>query len=128
MPSKVIALLMATIALVGIVLSLYTEFIRGISPCLSCYILRFSYIAIFLLSLAYFKYRGASYLILAISLLIIGVSAWGILGFLGYQSNPCIESCALPIELGVSYTLFTLALIGGITELVLTILLIKCGR
>ena len=128
MPSKVIPLLMAIIALVGIALSLYTEFIRGITPCLSCYILRFSYIAIFLLSLAYFKYRGISYLILAISLLIIGVSAWGMLSFLGYQSNPCIESCALPTELGVSYTLFTLALIGGITELVLTLPLIKRGR
>ncbi len=128
MPSKVIVLLIAIIALVGIALSLYTEFIRGIAPCFSCYILRFSYIAIFLLSLVYSKYRRISYFILPISLLIIGVSAWGMLGFLGYQSNPCIESCALPTELGVSYTLFTLALIGGITELILTLILIKRGK
>ena len=127
MPSKAIALLMAIIAFVGIALSLYTEYIRGISPCLSCYVLRFSYVAILLLSLACFKHVRASYLILAISLLIIGVSTWGILGFLGYQSNPCIESCALPTESSVSHTLFTLALIGGIAELVITLLLIKYG-
>ncbi|MDK2372561.1 MAG: disulfide bond formation protein B [Candidatus Korarchaeota archaeon] len=127
MSTKAISLTIAFIALVGILLSFYTEFVQGIRPCLSCYTLRFSYIAIFLISLAYFKFKRASYLILAISLLIIGISSWGILGFLGYQSNPCIEACTLSIELNVSYRLFSLALLGGIIELVLALLLIRYG-
>ncbi len=127
MSTKAISLAITLIALVGILLSLYTEFIQGIRPCLSCYALRFSYIAIFLLSLAHFKFKRASYLILAVSLLVIVISIWGILGFLGHQSNPCIEACTLSIELSVSYRLFSLALLGGFMELVLALLLVRHG-
>ncbi len=128
MSAKMVASTIALVALVGVSLSLYTEFIQGINPCLSCYILRFSYILVLLLSLTYFKYKGAAYPILAVSLLIIAVSSWGLLGFLGYQSNPCIEACTLPTELSVSYRLFSLALIGGVVELVLALLLINRSR
>ncbi|MCD6348684.1 MAG: disulfide bond formation protein B, partial [Candidatus Korarchaeota archaeon] len=64
---KVAILLCALVALLGISISLYTEFIAGIKPCFSCNLLRYSYFLILVISLLSLKFRSLTPVLLVIS-------------------------------------------------------------
>ncbi len=106
---------------VGIIISFYTEYGQGITPCFSCYLLRYSYIALLVLFATSLKLRNLLPLNMLISALIIAISLWGFIGYLGYVGNPCIEACPLGESLEVGFRLFTLSLIGGVIVLLLSI-------
>ncbi len=118
-------LLCTLVSLLGVLISFYTQYVIKASPCLSCYILRYSYLAILLLSIASFKANRLISLVMGLSLLIIAISSWGILGYAGYVPNPCIEACPLGEDTAIGYALFILAFIGGLIEFTFSYLAIR---
>lgn len=128
MTAKTAAVVMALVALTGVLLSLYTELVKGIKPCLSCYILRYSYLSILLFSPFSLRYETISRFLTAVSIFIVAVSSWGLIGSLGYVPSPCIGTCNLPAALSVETGLFSLALIGGLIELISSLSLMKFRR
>ena len=125
MSPKAVILACAILALVGISISFYTQYIAKVNPCFSCYILRYSYLAILVVSIASLRFNKLIFIVTGLAVLIICVSSWGILGYAGYVSNPCIESCPLEEDITIGYMLFILALIGGLVELVLSYLAVR---
>ncbi len=125
MSSKVAIIACALLALLGVFISFYTQYIIKVNPCLSCYVLRYSYLTILIVSLISLKFSKLSLIVAGLSILIMCISLWGILGYIGYVPNPCIEACPLKEDLTIGYTLFTLAFIGGVVELILSYLAIR---
>lgn len=109
------------LTIIGIIISFYTEYGQGIPPCFSCYLLRYSYIALLVLFVLSLKLRNLLPLNILISVFIIAISSWGFTGYLGYVENPCIEACPLGESLEVGFRLFTLSLIGGVIALLLSV-------
>ncbi len=122
MGSRIAILACALLSLLGIMISFYTQYVIKLNPCLSCYILRYSYLTILVLSMISLKFNRFIFVVMALSILIVCISSWGILGYAGYISNPCIESCPLGGDVAIEYMLFILAFIGGIVELILSYL------
>ncbi len=114
--SRIMILLCALVSLSGVLISLYTQYVVKVNPCFSCYILRYSYLAILLVSIASLKANRLISLVMGLAVLIIAISAWGILGYAGYVPNPCIEVCPLGEDIVIGYALFILAFIGGLME------------
>ncbi len=108
----------AAISASGFALSLFVEHVLGVMPCLTCLILRYSYVLVALAFL--FNARKIS---LLLSVWILAVSMWGVLGIVGLVENPCISVCYLESERMSAY-LFPLSAVGGV---ILTILSWRWG-
>lgn len=121
MNARILVGIMTLIAFIGVLLSLFTEFIQGVEPCLSCYILRYSYLSILLLSPFSLRYKAVSRFLIALSIFIVVISGWGLMGSLGYLNSPCIDACSLQATSDLELRLFSLAMIGGLMELILSL-------
>ncbi|MCC6028635.1 MAG: disulfide bond formation protein B [Candidatus Korarchaeum sp.] len=116
------------IALSGEIISFYTEYVLLVKPCLSCYILRYGYLTLILVqTISIFK-RKIGIIATIIAILIVIISLYGLLGYMNYVANPCIETCPFGEDREVSFRLFSLSLIGGIAELVLMLLAMRSMR
>jgi len=115
----------ALIAVLGLAISFYTEYVVKVKPCFSCLILRYSNLIVALLSIASLRARRLMLAVGLLSVLIIVISAWGVLGYVGYIENPCIEACPLEEDLEIGYRLFSLALVGGIVEAALSVVALR---
>ena len=112
-------------ALSGEMISFYTEYVLLVKPCLSCYILRYSYLTLIpVQAISIFK-RKIGIIATAIAVFIIIISSYGLLGYMNYVANPCIEACPFGEDIEVGFRLFSLSLIGGIVELALMLLAIR---
>ncbi len=97
----------ASVAASGLALSLFVEHVLNVMPCLTCLVLRYSYAVLALTFLI-----RARKLSLALSIWVLAVSLWGILGLLGVVQNPCLSACYLESE-RMSLLLFPLSALGG---------------
>jgi disulfide bond formation protein DsbB len=116
------------IALSGEIISFYTEYVLLVKPCLSCYILRYSYLTLILVQIISIFRRKIGILATAIAIFIIIISSYGLLGYMNYVPNPCIEACPFEEDIEVGFRLFSLSLIGGVLELALVLLAIRRMR
>jgi len=116
------------IALSGEIISFYTEYVLLVKPCLSCYILRYSYLTLILVQIISIFRRKIGILATAIAIFIIIISSYGLLGYMNYVLNPCIEACSFEEDIEVGFRLFSLSLIGGVLELALVLLAIRRMR
>jgi disulfide bond formation protein DsbB len=116
------------IALSGEIISFYTEYVLLVKPCLSCYILRYSYLTLILVQIISIFRRKIGILATVIAIFIIIISSYGLLGYMNYVSNPCIEACPFEEDIEVGFRLFSLSLIGGVLELALVLLAIRRMR
>ncbi|MEM2542856.1 MAG: disulfide bond formation protein B [Candidatus Korarchaeum sp.] len=112
-------LLGISVALLGEVISFYTEYVLLVKPCFSCYVLRYSYLSLIGLQLISIKVKRVTILSLLLTIPIVAVSLYGVMGSLNYVSNPCIEACPYGDYLEISFRLFSLSLAGGILEFLL---------
>jgi disulfide bond formation protein DsbB len=125
MHRKFITYVMTTISASGVFLSFYVQYFLGIPPCLECIILRYSYLLLALIYPLSLIKRSILPIIAAVSVIIIAVSIWGVLGYLGILPNPCIESCPIGLSAEIGRNLSALALFGGILSLIASNLLWK---
>jgi disulfide bond formation protein DsbB len=116
------------IALSGEIISFYTEYVLLVKPCLSCYILRYSYLTLILVQIISIFRGKIGILATAIAIFIIIISSYGLLGYMNYVLNPCIEACPFEEDIEVGFRLFSLSLIGGVLELALVLLAIRRMR
>ncbi|MCS7103371.1 MAG: disulfide bond formation protein B [Candidatus Korarchaeum sp.] len=112
-------LLGVLIAIVGEIVSFYTEYVLLIKPCFSCYVLRYSYLSLIGLQLISIKVKKITAMPLLLTVLIIIISFYGVMGYMNYVPNPCIEACPYGEDIEVSFGLFSLSLAGGIVEFLL---------
>ncbi len=99
----------------GFALSLFTEYVLGIVPCLTCEVLRYSYLCLGVVFLL-----GRRKLSLLISVWTLAVSLWGLLGLVGIVKNPCISVCYFETE-RISRVLFPLSTLGAMLLTIITI-------
>jgi disulfide bond formation protein DsbB len=116
------------IALSGEIISFYTEYVLSVKPCLSCYILRYSYLTLIPVQIISIFRRKIGILAAAIAIFIIIISSYGLLGYMNYVPNPCIEVCPFEEDIEIGFRLFSLSLIGGVLELALMLLAIRRMR
>lgn len=106
-------------ALLGEIISFYTEYVLLVKPCLSCYILRHSYLSLIGLQLISVKVKRITIIPLLLTIPIIIISVYGLMGSVNYVPSLCIEACPYKGDLEISFRLFSLSLVGGVLELLL---------
>lgn len=122
---RVSILLGILVVILGEIISFYTEFVILVKPCLICYILRYTYLSLGIIQVLSI-FRG-KYIIIAIllSISIVIVSIYGLLGYKSYVVNPCIEICPYSEDILMSSRLLSLSAVGGALE---TLLMLQALR
>lgn len=111
-----VVLLGVLVASLGGIVSFYTEYILLIKPCFSCYILRYGYLLLIGLQLVSIKVKKLIIVSFFLTIPVIIISIYGVMGYSNYVTNPCIGACPYGWDTEVSFRLFSLSLIGGILE------------
>ena len=114
-----IMLLGVLVAVLGEIISFYTEYVLLVKPCFSCYILRYSYLSLIGLQLASVRVKKLTLVPALLAAFIIIISLYGVMGYMNYVLNPCIEVCPYGEDIEIGFRLFSLSTVGGVLELLL---------